>query len=270
MGEKMAMMNTTERNPAGLEMLAKANSVITALGLNGEMNVAQLAEAVGEPVSSMYRLLAGLSAIGWVEPGSKRGLYRLGLYFLRIGGLVEERIDIRDAARPHLSGLRGATGATSFLCLQRGSSAVCVERIEGDSVSQLAMRLGDSLPLYSGAAPMALYAFLPATERKAVDQSFAADPHASREIEAAGLDLARRAAEVRDRGFSVSDGDVTPGIAAVGAPVFNHRGEVEAAISVSGLRDTILGAGKKTTELVVTAAAAVSTELGFRGKDESL
>lgn len=264
----MMEMNTTERDPAGLEMLAKADAVITAIGLNGEMNVTQIAATVSEPVSSMYRLLSSLGTIGWVEAGSKRGMYRLGLHFMRVGGLVEDRIDIREAARPSLARLRAATGATSFLCLKRGSMAVCVERLEGDNVSQIAMQLGDSLPLYSGAAPTALYAYLPAAERKAIAQSFNADPRAAREIKAFGLDLERVSDAIRERGFSISDGDVTPGIASVGAPVFNHRGEVEAAISVSGLRATILGEGKETARLVVEAGAAISTELGFRGKGD--
>ena len=256
-------MEAQGRDHVGLEMLGKTNAVVTALGLNGEMNVNQLAKAVDEPVSSMYRLLSSLSAIGWVEPGSRRGRYRLGLYFMKIGRRVEDRINVRSAARPSLVRLRDSTGATSFLCLKRGLAAVCVERLEGNHVSQLAMRLGDSLPLYSGAAPLALYAFLPAPERKALAKQFAADARASAELRDAGIDLEKAAQKVRADGFSISDGDVTPGIASIGAPVFNHRHDVEAAISVSGLREAVLGDTEAVAAQVVAAAATISEELGF-------
>ncbi|WP_233201705.1 IclR family transcriptional regulator C-terminal domain-containing protein [Cryobacterium sp. Y11] len=40
---------------------------------------------------------------------------------------------------------------------------------------------------------------------------------------------------VRRHGYAVSDEDVTPGIGAVGVPVFSSDGEVRAALSVGGL-----------------------------------
>ena len=69
--------------------------------------------------------------------------------------------------------------------------------------------------------------------------------------------------QVRRRGYAVSDGDVTPGIAALGAPVFNHRGDLVAAISVSGLRAQVLGdQERRNIELIRAGAQAVSKALG--------
>jgi DNA-binding IclR family transcriptional regulator len=257
------MTTSGERETVGLDLLAKADAVLTALDERGELNVGQIAAIVDEPVSSMYRLLSSLGAIGWVDRGSKRGLYRLGLYFLRIGGFVEDRLDVRAEAIPALKLLRQSTGATSFLCLRRGSLAVCVERFEGQDVRQLAMQLGDSLPLHSGAAPLALFAFLPFSEREAIADGFA---RTTAGVSPGLKDLEETVRGVRERGYAISDGDVTPGISAIGAPVFNHRGEVEAAVSVSGLHDRILGS-EGTARLVLGAAASVSQALGFNGKD---
>jgi DNA-binding IclR family transcriptional regulator len=63
----------------------------------------------------------------------------------------------------------------------------------------------------------------------------------------------------------VSDGDVTPGIASLGAPVFNHRGEVQGALSLSGLRGQVLNpAGvDDTIELLRLAAGKASAALGW-------
>jgi hypothetical protein len=46
--------------------------------------------------------------------------------------------------------------------------------------------------------------------------------------------------EIRDAGFALSDDEVTLGMAAVSAPVFDPRGHVMASLLVSGLRDAIL------------------------------
>lgn len=254
----MSSNERAERAATGVEIVSKAAAIIFALQGHGESTAQQLAEQVGEPVSSTYRLLTQLSTLGWVERGSQRGLYRLGLLLLRIGGLVEDRLDVRSAAIATLQSLLADTGSTSFLCVRRGDRAVCIERLEGGEVRSLAMRIGDSLPLHSGAAPMAILAFLPRGDQAA---------YLERLRQGEGAERVRWAQSqielVRARGHSVSDGDVTPGIAAIGAPVRNHRGEIEASISISGLRHRILTEQTDSAGLVVAGALQASRALGF-------
>src|SRR4029450_5727487 len=186
-----------------------------------------------------YRLLQILTRIGWGDRGPRRGSYRLGLRLMTIGGHIEDGIDIRESAFPYLRSLRDDVGATSFLCLHRDARAVCVERLEGQSVRSLAMQLGGSLPLYAGAGPRALLAFLPASEQRAVlrlNRRLPGDPPQPDQA-----NLEKDIALIKRRGYAVSDGDVTPGVAALGAPVFNHRHELVAAVSISGVRAQILG-----------------------------
>ena len=252
---------TLKREALGSELIAKVNSVITALERHGEISAADLAIVLDEPLSSTYRMLQSLTAIGWIDRGPRRGSYRLGLRLMTIGGLIEDSIDIRESALPYLRSLLHDVGATSFLCLRRDARAVCVERLEGQSVRSLAMRLGGSLPLYAGAAPRALLAFLPASEQRAVLRSNHRLPGDPAQPDRA--DLERDLALVKKQGYAVSDGDVTPGVAALGAPVFNHRHELVAAISISGLRAQILGAQRRrNVRLIVAAARGVSAALG--------
>ena len=245
----------------GLELISKVDAVISALERHGEMTAAELAGSFDEPLSSTYRLLQSLIRVGWVDRSPRRGAYRLGLAMMTIGRFVEERLDIREAARPSLQSLLRETNSTSFLCVPRGSRAVCVDRLEGYAVRSLAMQLGSSLPLYAGAAPLALLAFLPESEREVVLHERYDVPGDPRRPDAATLD--HILAEVRRQGFSISDGDVTPGIAALGAPVFNHRHELVASISISGLRAQILGSKlRHNSALMIDAARTVSASLG--------
>lgn len=246
------------REQTGLDLLAKAGAVLDVLTAGGEVSAGDIAAATGQPVSSVYRLLTNLQATGLVEPASQRGLFRLGLDCLRIGAALEERLDVRAAAVPELRALQKATGATAFLCLPREDRAVCIERIEGSDVRWLAMRLGDSLPLHRGGAPLALLANLPTGERDVLVATFA-----ERQDVTAGS-LRARINDTRRRGYAVSDQDVTPGVAALGAPIFNHRGEVEAAVSISGLRELLLSSEEPTTRLLATAQR-ISAGLGWQG-----
>jgi len=244
-----------------LELISKVDAVITALERDGEMSAAELADVLGEPLSSTYRMLQSLTGVGWVDRSPRRGRYRLGLSMMTIGGLVEDSLDIREVARPSLQTLLHQTNSTSYLCVPRDSRAVCVERLEGHAVRSLAMQLGSSLPMYAGAAPLALLAFLPESERELVLRTGSELPGDPPRPTPAELETA--IAAVSKRGYSISDGDVTAGIAALGAPVFNHRHELVASISVSGVRAQILGSRlRHNSALIVNAAHEVSSALG--------
>ena len=234
--------------------------MIGVLESRGEASAAEIAKRTGEPLSSVYRLLQSLTGVGWVDRGWRRGTYRLGLLMLTIGGQLEDKLDVRECALPSLRRLVETTGTTSFLCVRRDTRAVCVERLEGQAVRSLAMQLGSSLPLFAGAAPRAILAFLPpAEQRSSLRLSRLPGDPPRPDATAIQADIEH----VRRDGFSVSDGDVTPGIAALGAPVFNHRGELAAAISMSGLRSQILGSNRDANiELIISSAREVSRSLG--------
>jgi DNA-binding IclR family transcriptional regulator len=253
-------------NAAGLEILGKANAIVAALKGRAELTAGQIAETVGEPVSSTYRLLQTLAAIGWVETGRRRGLFRLGIYFLRVGGRLEERLDVREASRLPLQELRQETGWTSFLFIRLRTRGVCIERFDGASVRSLAIQVGESLPLHHGAGPRAILAFLPAGEQQAVIEQFASDYHDPQWPAPDQAALRANITADHDRGYSISDEDVTPGIAAIGAPVFSHRGEVKGAVSVSGLRDPVLDPALRVADLVQRTARDVSRALGYAGE----
>jgi DNA-binding IclR family transcriptional regulator len=159
--------------------------------------------------------------------------------------------------------IRDETGLTVYLLVRRGDHAVCVERVEGERVASLALQLGGSLPMHTGAAPRALLAFAPEEEWQ---RYVSAGPlvRLTPSTPATRQRLFDVLTRERAEGVTVSDGDVTVGIAAIGAPVFDFRGEVIAALSVSGLRGDLLGQSKTHLQnLVRSGAAEVSASMGY-------
>ena len=245
-----------------VQVLGKVSLILDTLAEQQEVSAGRLADLVGEPRSTVYRLLSSLQALDMVEPGSARGTYRLGLKLLRLGSAVVARFDERQAALPVMERLHEETEETVFLCIRRDLEAVCIERIDGRWVQSMGLRLGGSLPLHVGAAPRALLAHEPRAfwdeyVTRAELRPFTLHTPTTREA------LVRVLEETLAGGCSISDEDVVLGMSAVGAPIFDHRGGVCAAISLSGPRPTILGDVEATSRrLIVDAAAQISRALG--------
>jgi DNA-binding IclR family transcriptional regulator len=243
-------------------VLDKVALLVDCLADHPDTTAPKLAELVGLPRSTVYRLVAALEGCGWVEAHREAGTYRLGVKLLRLGRAVRESFDERAAALPVMREINRATDETVTLCLRRGREAVCIERIDGNRVQSLDLRIGGSLPLHAGAAPRCLLAWAPRTEWAAYARGGleTLTPRTLATWEVLRADLER----VRERGYAISDEDVTPGIASVGAPIFSHSGRIAAAVSVGGLASVVLGPhADHIRQLVVDGAARISAALGY-------
>jgi DNA-binding IclR family transcriptional regulator len=249
---------------SSVQVLRKVALILDRLAEEGEVSAARLADLIDEPRSTVYRLLTSMQAIEYVEPGSRRGTYRLGLALLRLGSAVVARFDERQAALPVMERVHQETGETVFLCIRRGNEAVCIERIDGLWVRSMALRLGGALPLHVGAAPRALLASEPRELWEAYVSSEETLVGYTGHTPTSKRALFKELEEVRRTGVAISDEDVVLGMAAVGAAIRDHRGRVCAAISMSGPKPTILGErASSSVGLIAAAAAEISGALGF-------
>jgi DNA-binding IclR family transcriptional regulator len=252
-----------DAHPGSVAVLAKATAILERLASEGELSPGRMSELIGEPRSTVYRLISTLQKLGYVEPGSRRGTYRLTLKLFDLGSAAVSRFDERAAALPVMQRLHDETGETIFLCVRRGLDAVCIERIDGARVMLLELRLGGSLPLHLGAAPRCLLAFEP---QAAWDDYLlsvelrARTPNTPVTREAIAAELTA----TRERGYAISDQDVTVGVVSIGAPIFDHTGRVCASLSIGGLPEVIHGEGSRAQALVVDGAAEISRALGNR------
>ena len=250
------------RIESGLQTVIKSFALIEVLIEAGEASAVTLAEELGEPRSSVYRMLATLQQIEVVERGSRRGLYRPGLGLVRLGGSVLTRFDERQLVMPVLESLRAETKETVHLSLRRGFQAVFIERLQGERAHALAIKLGGVLPLHVGASPRALLDFEP---EHFWDEYFAdARIEAwTRTAPATEAQLREILAEIRRTGVSISDEDVVVGVATVGAPIFDYRGVVRAAVAFNLLPEVLRAERARWVELARVASAAASRAFGY-------
>jgi DNA-binding IclR family transcriptional regulator len=123
--------------------------------------------------------------------------------------------------------------------------------------------IGSRWPLHATSTGLAILAFTPEAERNqlltppltAVTGYTITDPaHLCRELEA-----------ICRRGYAVADEGLEVGLVAIGAPLYNHDGEIPAAISVAGPKVRLTPPRvAEIGALVREAAARISMRLGYR------
>jgi DNA-binding IclR family transcriptional regulator len=246
-----------------VQVLVKMGDVLALLAEHESMKAADIARRLGEPRSSVYRLLRTLRDLGYVD-AVRRGEYTLGLRLFQLGSRVAARFSVRQAALHSMEPLHEATDATILLFIHRDERAVCIERLDGRWVRLEIVDVGESLPLHTGAAPRTLLAFEPDDviddylENARLEAWTDRSPTTPRQVR-------ELLEEIRVRGHAVSDQDLVLGVASIAAPVRDQTGAVVAAISYSDIADTLLGGGRRARniELVTRAAHEASLRLGW-------
>ena len=198
------------------------------------LTLAELSERLRMSKSTVHRLLSSLEQVGFIERGSQAGSYRLGMKLFELGSLVQNRMRLRQIALHYMTELVERTEETAFLFILDGSHALCIERVEGQHVQSLAIKVGGRLPLNAGGASRVLLAFAPENVR----ESYLAQDSFHRFTQHTIVDpetLRRDIEKTREQGYALSHDDVTIGVAALGVPLFDYRGEAIGGLSLAGI-----------------------------------
>ncbi|MFC0385954.1 IclR family transcriptional regulator [Muricoccus vinaceus] len=211
---------------------------------DGPVTLKELAAAAGMPPSRAHAYLASLRAVGLVTQVEEGGRYDLGPRALSLGLAALGRLDVREAALEAMRSFRDETGEAVHLSVWSGQSPVIVSRLDGRRGVSLAIRLGFALPLDRSASGRIFLAFL---------------PEAGPPVQG----LRREVDAVRRRGIAITDGLLNAGFAALSVPVFDHAGELAAAMTTLGAAGHIdITPDGPTAFRLRAAGEAASTALG--------
>jgi IclR family transcriptional regulator, KDG regulon repressor len=223
-----------------------------------------IASQLGINRTRVFRILKTLGRRGYVEYNSQNLGYRLGLKFLTLSESIRININLRKEAELILKGLSRVTGEASFLYVLVEHRAICIEFCKGENVLQIAATIGESLPLYIGAAPKILLAFLPDEERERIIQEIEFTPYTPNSIIDRN-ELRKELNTIRDRGYSINHEEYELGVNAIGAPIRDYSGKVIAGLSLDIPTIRFTPEQKDfLREQLCNAALELSSKLGFQ------
>ncbi len=228
------MAERVEADTAGrdfVEALARGLDVLTAFGpTRMAMTVSDVAAHTGLARPTARRLLLTLEALGYVR--SNDGVFSLTTKVLEIGTSVIAAQGLWDVARPHMVDLVAHTGESSSMAQLDGSDIVYTARVPVPKIIALAVNIGTRFPAVATSMGRVLLADLDPDEVAAALEMPSGSGIVPR-IRLEGDALRRDLAEVRERGFALSDELLSMGIRSVAVPVRDVSGRAVAAMNVT-------------------------------------
>lgn len=224
-----------KRSNGGAQSVARAASVLRAVGQLGTAQFSVLARRTNLPNPTLRRLLVSLIDAGLVDQDIGTGHYRLGTQAYVLGQLAGRHFRFHDLARDGLHRLAQVSGDSAFLSVREGFSTVCLHREEGRyPIRTHVLNVGDRHPMGMGAAALAILASLPEhTAAKILETNRPEIEKARPDLDMSELkDLIE---DARTAGFALNPGLVFPGSWAIAAAVRSASGEVMGAVTVAAI-----------------------------------
>lgn len=251
----------------GVQSLERAFGLLEALSRRPRgMQLGELVAESGLHKSTVHRLLASLTAQGYVRRGEE-GRYHLSLKLFEMAGRIVEDIDVLEVARATLERLRDSAKEAVHLVVRDGCDIVYVHKAENTEGSyQMFSRIGARRPLYCTAAGKAILAALGDREVARVWEQSAVERYTEHTI--TSLDeLYRELDETRARGYALDNEENELGVRCIAAGIRDFAGLCRAAFSVSApvvrMPDTRLA---ELAPLVLESAGKISAGMGYRGR----
>lgn len=226
-----------------------------------DLGVTEIASSLKLSKAVVHRILTTLASKGLVEADEATRRYRLGPVALSLGITYIDRIDLRSLVLPVLRQLAEHTFETATLSLRYGWERMYVDQITPPREVRMTVPLGKTFPLHAGSSSKAFLAFLPDEEI----ERYLAQPALISLTEQTLTDadaLRQQLDEIRQRGYAVSYGERQAGAGSVAAPVFDHRHQPAAVLSVCGPLERFRDEVPAASRALLDATHELSRQLG--------
>jgi DNA-binding IclR family transcriptional regulator len=227
-----------------------------------EMGLPELCSALHMPKATLFRYLVTLEQRGYVRKSSASEKYGLGLRILDLSSRALDNLTFHEVALPHMKRLLTRFQETVNLAVLEGDQIVYVEILESPRTFRMCSRVGSREMPHSTALGKAILAFLSQQEIERILQNTGLPRYTASTICSLPR-LMQELATTRQRGYSIDNGENEEGARCVGVPILDRRGDVVAAMSISG--PAVRSSAEEIEEMgaaLIEASSQISQRIG--------
>ena len=244
---------------SGAQTVEKALQILILLG-ERRMSLSQLCDATGYHKSTVHRLVQTLCAYGFVQR-DQSGTYSVGLKVVELSSMQLNKLELKTEAAPYLRQLALFMGYAVHLGIRDNADVVYIDKIEPINTLRMFSEIGKRVPLYSTALGKCLLVSHTDEEITRLFKEIEMEQRTGKTITTVEGLLADVARARRD-GYAFDEGENEAGIFCVGAPIYDYRGKVIAALSTS-VGDPSIVHRPETLSQVKDTALSISRAMGY-------
>jgi DNA-binding IclR family transcriptional regulator len=235
---------------------------------NPEIGVTDISKKLNLSKSKVSRILSTLEQGYLVTKTPTNQKYRLGPKVLEWADVFLSNSEWRAIAIPYLKDLRDKTDEMVTLFVIDRDQRVCLERFESPHELRPFINIGGRYPLHAGSAGKLLLTYLSKERQKEILSKTGLPRFTSNTITNFKR-LEKELNKIRQEGYAVSHQERAPFVSSISAPIMNYKGEVIAALCISG--PIVRFTDEKISEFVKigkTTASKISQKLGYKKTPE--
>ncbi|MBF24111.1 IclR family transcriptional regulator [Pusillimonas sp. DMV24BSW_D] len=227
-----------ENTQVGAASVNRALSILAVFQKSQpRLSLSEIAEQTKLYKSTVLRLLSSLISANFVQrfPDDR---YGLNYEVARLYEVYRGSFSLEQVVQPELQDLVSKTGESAAYHVRQGDMRLCLYRVDSPHPIRDHIKVGDVLPLNRGAGGRVLVAY-------------------SAEISQRTNKDEQIYQQIREQGYFAGIGDRDSGVGGISAPVFDTRGHLAGAI-------TLTMPAERFNEQFITAVIEASRRLGAR------
>lgn len=228
-----------------------------------ELKLSEISDYLDLNKSTVHGIISTLKYHGLIDQDEETQKYRLGLFNMSLGELVQKSLDIRAITSPIIDVVSQKLNETVHIGTLDEMDVVYIDKKESNQSMRIFTNIGARNPAYCTGVGKAMLAYKDEDLiRKMLPEKLEAlTPKTITDKSR----LTNELAKIREQGYSFDDEENNIGLTCVAAPIFDYSRKAKYGISVSG--PTIRMTNEKIEEAIVVVKAAakeISYKLGYK------
>lgn len=240
----------SEKTDHSVQSVNRILDIIEVLSVEQEgLGVTEIAKRTGLNKSTVHRLLSTLAGRGYLARNPEGG-YKIGLKLIESVSCYINSLELQTEARPYLAKITGELGLTSHLGVLDGDQVVYIEKMDVVSSVKMYSQIGLRMHAYCSSLGKCLLSGFSKEDLDRIMKDCSFIKFTQSTISSLE-ELHKELTKVRKQGWAMDNQEYEIGHRCIGAPIYDYRGDIIAAISASGSTNLL------TEDKIETSAAYV-------------
>ncbi len=232
---------------------------LLAKNKNG-LSIADISKKLNIPQSSTSNLVKTLHDSGYLTRDETKR-YVLGVRLIQLGSIAMESLDIGVVAKPILQRLVEKVQETVFLAIRARHEVVYILKIDSNRSVNTTAQPGYHKPLYDTGLGKAFLSAMTEKEQNEILSDVKLTPVTSHTITNKDI-LMAQLKQFRCQGYAIDDEESEYGLYCIATTVSTVDKNIEAAISIAGLKTRVLPNKDSIIKYVLDSANEITRKLG--------